>query len=265
MYRWSMQKGEKIISVLDSTINKYIVIVVVSPPLLINTIQYDIRCTIHADMSLSDLISFDGIIAVGGDGLFHEIVNGLLTLRTNATITAQRRHRQSSQHAVRAGTHDAATVSSTPTTTAPRHFMSDDDAIMDELSSPLGSGLPPGIMKNSLPPLSSSPSSPGPIPSNSMKDNDIARNDHAHIVYAKAAAAAALRIGHIPGGSTDAVACTLHGTRSAFSAAMRIALGDGVPLDVLRIDAADGTREFATCMARYCIVLYCIVGWLVGC
>ena len=35
-----------------------------------------------------------------------------------------------------------------------------------------------------------------------------------------------LRLGHIPAGSTDAVSCTLHGTRSAFTAAVHIALGD---------------------------------------
>lgn len=32
------------------------------------------------------------------------------------------------------------------------------------------------------------------------------------------------------------VACTLNGTRSAFTAAMHIALGDACPLDVLRVD-----------------------------
>lgn len=96
--------------------------------------------------------------------------------------------------------------------------------------------------------------------------------------------AASMRVGHIPAGSTDAgallqphcgclgvresgaasghphlpsltplsflpgtaVACTLNGTRSAFTAAMHIALGDGCPLDVLRVDqgaAAGGRRK----------------------
>lgn len=32
---------------------------------------------------------------------------------------------------------------------------------------------------------------------------------------------------------------------------MHIALGDGTPLDVLRIDTADGYFDFATCMARW--------------
>ena len=42
----------------------------------------------------------------------------------------------------------------------------------------------------------------------------------------RAAAAAQLRLGHIPGGSTDAVAYSLHGTRSAATAALHAALGD---------------------------------------
>ena len=43
---------------------------------------------------------------------------------------------------------------------------------------------------------------------------------------AAGAAAERLRLGHIPAGSTDAVACSLHGTRSAATAALHIALGD---------------------------------------
>ena len=39
-------------------------------------------------------------------------------------------------------------------------------------------------------------------------------------------AAERLRLGHIPAGSTDAVACSLHGTRCAATAALHIALGD---------------------------------------
>ena len=42
----------------------------------------------------------------------------------------------------------------------------------------------------------------------------------------RAAAAAQLRLGHIPGGSTDAAAYSLHGTRSAATAALHAALGD---------------------------------------
>jgi ceramide kinase len=38
--------------------------------------------------------------------------------------------------------------------------------------------------------------------------------------------AAHMRLGHIPAGSTDAVACSLNGTRCPATAALHIALGD---------------------------------------
>ncbi len=46
---------------------------------------------------------------------------------------------------------------------------------------------------------------------------------------ARAAAAMQLRVGHIPAGSTDAVAYSLNGTRSAAAAALHVALGDRLP------------------------------------
>ncbi|GFR45202.1 hypothetical protein Agub_g6596 [Astrephomene gubernaculifera] len=45
-----------------------------------------------------------------------------------------------------------------------------------------------------------------------------------------------IRVGHIPAGSTDAVAYTLHGSRSATTAALHIALGDRMSLDAGRIE-----------------------------
>lgn len=161
-----------------------------------------IKCTVertqfqgHAkafimDLSAEELESYDGIVAVGGDGLFHEIVNGLIALRSKGVISTN-------------------------------------------FSSPFESMKP---VKDSL--VNGPAITTPPPPSDSF---DIK----------KAKIAASLRVGHIPAGSTDAVACTLNGTRSAYSAAMRIALGDGVPLDVVRIDAANGRTEFATSMASY--------------
>ena len=69
-----------------------------------------------------------------------------------------------------------------------------------------------------------------------------------------------LRLAHIPTGSTDAVACTLHGTRGAFTAAMHVCLGDSTALDVLRVDTAAGGTKFASCIAggpgRWALALY---------
>lgn len=98
----------------------------------------------------------DGIVAVGGDGLFHEVVNGLLALR-----------------AARDGT------------------------------------------------------------------------PHADV-------ASSLRLGHLPAGSTDTVAYTLHGTRSVTTAAIRIVLGDRNPLDIARVDMLRSqTHTFAVSMISY--------------
>ncbi|CAL5222228.1 g4561 [Coccomyxa viridis] len=67
----------------------------------------------------------------------------------------------------------------------------------------------------------------------------------------KAAAAAQLRLGHIPGGSTDAAAYSMHGTRSAATAALHAALGDSTPLDVMRVDTGDGSHRMSVCYATY--------------
>ncbi|KAL4423103.1 hypothetical protein ABPG77_004786 [Micractinium sp. CCAP 211/92] len=110
-----------------------------------------------AGLTAQQLQGIDGIVCVGGDGVFHEALNGLMAARGSAAATG--------------------------------------DA---ELAALLG----------------------------------------------------ALRLAHIPAGSTDAVACTLHGTRRAFTAALHVALGDSTPLDVLRVDTPQGPK-FASCIAAY--------------
>ncbi|KAK9823899.1 hypothetical protein WJX72_006250 [[Myrmecia] bisecta] len=104
-------------------------------------------------LTLSQANSFDGIVAVGGDGLFQECMNGLLALRS----------------------------------------------------------LSPEL----------------------------------------AAAAKDMRLGHIPAGSTDAVAYSINGTRDEETAALHIALGDRTPIDIMRVDTADGASRFAACVASY--------------
>ncbi|KAL6769004.1 hypothetical protein ACKKBF_B17095 [Auxenochlorella protothecoides x Auxenochlorella symbiontica] len=61
------------------------------------------------------------------------------------------------------------------------------------------------------------------------------------------AALRALRLAHVPAGSTDAVACSLHGCRSAFGAAARVALGYDGLLDVLRVDPGPGRAPVHAC------------------
>jgi ceramide kinase len=67
----------------------------------------------------------------------------------------------------------------------------------------------------------------------------------------RGAVAARLRLGHIPAGSTDAVAYSLNGTRAQETAALHIALGDRTRMDVMRVDTVDGQRRFCCCVAAY--------------
>ncbi|CAL5222892.1 g5321 [Coccomyxa viridis] len=120
---------------------------------VVETQRADHAKEIVTGLSLSELQSFDGFIAVGGDGLFQEILNGLLAIRGNGGQAGQ--------------------------------------------------------------------------------------------------VAAHLRLGHIPAGSTDAVAYSLNGCRCQATAALHIALGDRTPLDVMRVDMSSGAHRYAVCVASY--------------
>lgn len=106
-----------------------------------------------AELTASQLLGLDGVVAVGGDGLFHEVVNGVMDVRE-----------QGGERAL-------------------------------------------------------------------------------HAAY--------LRVGHIPAGSTDAVSCSMHGTRDEMTAALHIVVGDRAAVDVLRIDTSDGRHRYAITMAAY--------------
>lgn len=61
-----------------------------------------------------------------------------------------------------------------------------------------------------------------------------------------------LRLCQIPGGSTDAVACSTNGTRSAVAAALHVVLGHRIPMDVMKVQATDKSfSRYAVCMASY--------------
>ncbi|CAD7698513.1 unnamed protein product, partial [Ostreobium quekettii] len=60
-----------------------------------------------------------------------------------------------------------------------------------------------------------------------------------------------IRLGHIPAGSTDAVAWSLNGSRSPVSAALRVALGDRMAMDVMCIKPEKGVPRFSACLAGY--------------
>lgn len=63
--------------------------------------------------------------------------------------------------------------------------------------------------------------------------------------------AATIRIGQVPAGSTDAVACTINGCRSAVTAALHVVLGDRAKLDVLEVRTKEGQCRYACSTASY--------------
>ena len=58
-----------------------------------------------------------------------------------------------------------------------------------------------------------------------------------------------LRLAHIPCGSTDAMATSLHGTRSVFTAMMHIALGDAMNIDALEVELGPNRKKLSLCIA----------------
>ena len=64
-----------------------------------------------------------------------------------------------------------------------------------------------------------------------------------------AGAAACMRLGHIPAGSTDAVAYSINGTRSQLTAALHIALGDRSADNILASASLHTDMTFTVCKA----------------
>lgn len=206
-----------------------------------------------------ELAGYDGVVAIGGDGcarwglpclpgrplprrqpgrtvagasclaaarfgcfracrLFHEIINGLLELRSIPTGTTldQQQWDQLQQHLEEAAAADAAAAASSAAEQGAAGGQQDDAAAQQQAAGGLFRGNSFGL----------------PTSARHQRGGGAAHHRVGSI-------AASLRVGHIPAGSTDAVACTLNGTRSAFTAAMHIALGDACPLDVLRVDEGE--------------------------
>jgi ceramide kinase len=164
--------------------------------------------------------------------LFHEVINGLLELRSVPTGTTldQQQWAALQQHLEQTAAADAAAAAAA--------------GAADAQAGQAGGMQPPtgGQQQGGGPLVHGSSFGLPTVPQHQRRRGGPQR---------AGSIAASMRVGHIPAGSTDAVACTLNGTRSAFTAAMHIALGDACPLDVLRVDEADGRHAFATCMLSY--------------
>ena len=84
-----------------------------------------------------------------------------------------------------------------------------------------------------------------------------------------AAVAARMRLGHIPAGSTDAVAYSINGTRSQLTATLHIALGDRSSLDIEHVSFKQRLQgmlinEHMRDAVSQCFAAYWCVPWVVA-
>ncbi|XP_062000065.1 ceramide kinase isoform X2 [Rosa rugosa] len=152
---------------------------------------YDVMATIGN----KELISYDGVIAVGGDGFFNEILNGFLSSRHKA-----------------------------PYPPTPSDFL--DSASCNEsliVNDPSETVIEASSQNNEQSPLLSSSSINGSGVLNINQEPEISLpNEH-------------LRFGLIPAGSTDAIVMCTTGARDPITSAFHIVLGKRVWLDVAQV------------------------------
>lgn len=149
-----------------------------------------------ARLPLATLQGLDGIVAVGGDGLFQEVLNGALAIRCPWVQANSRASRlacsafrtEHSQPCAEVWLTDKC-ASRLHTRCTPHH--------------PFAGEAPLWFGRLTL-----------RLCATRADEGD------------RAVLAASMRLGHIPAGSTDAVAYSLNGTRSQQTAALHIAIGD---------------------------------------
>ncbi|OAY81230.1 Ceramide kinase [Ananas comosus] len=167
--------------------------------------------------SLSDreLRSFDGIVAVGGDGLFNEVLNGLLASRHEASYPPSPTElsfagcgEQSQQ--CRDNTNGRCSSNDVNDMASETSLTSDDHEPLLTSSMPNGTDIPKSTTKNEeCNAANQAPSTPFP-------------NDW-------------FRLGIIPAGSTDAIVLSTTGIRDPVTSALNIVLGRKMLLDIAQV------------------------------
>ncbi|KAK7271560.1 hypothetical protein RJT34_27566 [Clitoria ternatea] len=153
---------------------------------------------VMSSIANTELNSYDGVVAVGGDGFFNEILNGFLSPRFKAPYP--------------------------PTPSDIVHLVKDDgdslvldeNEIVEETSS----------QNEDLSPLISSPKQSGSRISNSNSEDKAAEFPVPNERF---------RFGIIPAGSTDAIVICTTGARDPFTSALHIVLGKRVYLDIAQV------------------------------
>ncbi|XP_037447654.1 ceramide kinase-like isoform X2 [Triticum dicoccoides] len=170
-----------------------------------------------ASISDKELKKFDGVVAVGGDGLFNEILNGLLNLRNKTSYppTPEGFGYFGSTEKCQEYRNDGLN-NSTPTSDAVKNVMLRVGSNKSDDHEPLlSTGQSVGLDISSLNPNTES-STGDQVPSVSFP------NDW-------------FRLGIIPSGSTDAIVLSTTGERDAVTSALLIIFGRRIALDIAQV------------------------------
>uniref|UniRef100_A0A1D1XWP5 Ceramide kinase n=1 Tax=Anthurium amnicola TaxID=1678845 RepID=A0A1D1XWP5_9ARAE len=182
-----------------------------------------------------ELSSLDGIVAVGGDGFFSEILNGLLLSRHNAPyppVPVEFMHSVGSD-----GENENSRINCENKSTASTH----------------SDGSLPGVSyKNEDVPLLSASESSIPRLSNYRKD---AEGYNADQDLASFFPNERFRLGIIPAGSTDAIVISTTGARDPVTSALHIILGKKIRVDISQVvrweDSVSSSVRYAASFAGY--------------
>ncbi|KAL5569854.1 hypothetical protein UlMin_026429 [Ulmus minor] len=159
---------------------------------------------VMASISNKELNLYDGVITVGGDGFFNEILNGLLKSRHKAPYPPA-----PSDFIQSEGYNDSFSVNGVNETVAENSSQNEDQSPL--LSSPRHNGLGVSNSKSEDASCSTDQDQEFPIPNERF------------------------RFGIIPAGSTDAVVMCTTGARDPITSALHIVLGRRVCLDLAQV------------------------------
>ncbi|XP_047081784.1 ceramide kinase isoform X1 [Lolium rigidum] len=169
-----------------------------------------------ASLSDKELKKFDGVVSVGGDGLFNEILNGLLSSRhkTSYPPTPEGFGYVGSTETHQGYRNDGLS-NSMPTSDAVNVMLPGGSNKSDDHEPLLSTAQSPGLDISSLN-SNTEPSSGDQVPSVSFP------NDW-------------FRLGIIPSGSTDAIVLSTTGERDPVTSALLIILGRRMSLDIAQV------------------------------
>ncbi|CAL9068189.1 ceramide kinase-like isoform X2 [Musa acuminata AAA Group] len=167
-----------------------------------------------ASLSHRELSSFDGIVAVGGDGLFNEVLNGLLSSRHDAPYppSPQELDNKSDKNF--------------------QHLNNDISCGRASLNGAIGMLSAPLCGSDDLAPLLSAVESNGLGISKCTTNNGPCNADEdVKVSFPNDW----FRLGLIPAGSTDAIVISTTGTRDPVTSALHIILGKKMSLDIAQV------------------------------